>query len=134
MSQVYKGSCLCGEVRFSYTGPSLWCAHCHCSMCQRAHGAPLVTWVGVPENALKMEGDDHLRWYESSRDAQRGFCTNCGSSLFFRSSRWPGEIHVVRPNIDGEIDREPSAHVFWESHAAWFGFEDNLVRKESGAG
>jgi len=133
MGQSLKGSCLCGKLRFSCTGASLWCAHCHCSMCQRAHGAPLVTWVGVPEEALEIRGQESLRWYQSTDAAQRGFCTNCGSTLFFRSSRWPGEMHVVRANIEGNIDRGPSGHAYWESHASWFAFEDDLPRKNSGA-
>ncbi len=40
---THKGSCLCGELRFEYDEPSLWCAHCHCTLSQRAHGAPVVT-------------------------------------------------------------------------------------------
>lgn len=97
-------------------------------MCQRAHGAPLVTWVGVPEGAFKLDAADTLRWHHSSEAAQRGFCSACGSSLLFRSSRWPGEMHIVRSNIDGDIDRAPQGHVYWDSHAPWFAFDDALPR------
>ena len=37
------GGCLCGDVRFTVDWPSKWIAHCHCSMCRRAHGAAYVT-------------------------------------------------------------------------------------------
>lgn len=125
---TYSGSCLCGAVQFEYEAPSLWCAHCHCTLCQRAHGAPLVTWVGVKEDGLRLSDGGSLRWYQSSTDSKRGFCSTCGSTLFFKSERWPGELHVVRTNIQGDIDVSPSGHAYWESHAAWFDFEDDLPR------
>lgn len=128
MMEVYAGACLCGTVKFSYTGPSLWCAHCHCTLCQRAHGAGVVTWVGVAEAQFELLEGDNLKWHRSSAEAQRGFCTECGSSLFFRSSRWPGEMHMVRANLPDEIDREPSGHVYWESHAPWLVLGDELPR------
>jgi len=125
---TYSGSCLCGEVQFEYDGPSNWCAHCHCTLCQRAHGAPLVTWVGVAEERFRLLHSDTLQWYHSSADSRRGFCRVCGSSLFFQSERWPGEIHLVRANIEGEIDVAPGGHAYWPSHATWFEFEDQLPR------
>jgi hypothetical protein len=127
----FSGACLCKEVQFTYQPPSLWCAHCHCSLCQRAHGAPVVTWVGVAEARFILTRDNALRWYHSSADSERGFCSRCGSTLFFRSERWPGEIHIVRTNIDGSIDVVPSAHVHCESRADWFPFEDTLPRQSS---
>ncbi len=127
---TFTGGCLCGEVRFEYQSPSLWCAHCHCSLCQQAHGAPLVTWVGVAEQRFTMTADRALRWYHSSADSQRGFCTNCGTTLFFSSKRWPGEMHIVRTNIEGEIDAEPALHVHCESRANWLVLGDSLPRQD----
>jgi hypothetical protein len=98
-------------------------------MCQRAHGAPVVTWVGVEETRFRLMPNHVLKWYASSTDSERGFCSACGSSLFFRSRRWPGQIHIVRSNIAGPIDASPSAHVYWDSHAQWFEFEDKLPRE-----
>ncbi|NQZ10396.1 MAG: GFA family protein [Algicola sp.] len=124
------GSCLCGEVTFTYQPPSLWSAHCHCSLCQKAHGAAFVTWVGFNEQRMQISASDGaLRWYASTPQAQRGFCHECGSTLFFRSSRWPGEIHVVRANINSKVDLQPKAHVYWDTHVNWFEFEDELARK-----
>ena len=39
---------ICGTVEFSVALPTLFCGHCHCTMCQRNHGAAYVTWFGVP--------------------------------------------------------------------------------------
>jgi hypothetical protein len=89
-------------------------------MCRRAHGAAFVTWIGVPEERFELvEGRDTVQWYASSADSRRGFCRHCGSSLFFRSERWPGEIHVARANVPGPIDRDPEGSVHLESRVSW---------------
>jgi hypothetical protein len=129
-----RGSCLCGAVRFRVGLPSKWVAHCHCSYCRRAHGAPIVTWAGFPAEQFSFEaGTDAPTWYESSPGAQRAFCPRCGSPLFFRSSRWPGEIHVARALFIDPLDREPGAHVFYEAHVPWLQVGDDLPKKVSQA-
>ena len=126
-SKHVEGGCLCGAVRFSIKLPSKWCAHCHCSMCRRAHGAGYVTWVGFESEQFKLtRGADQLTWHESSSGARRGFCANCGSSMLFESRRWAGETHVARANIDDPIDRDPQAHVFHQSHVDWMSLDDSL--------
>ena len=129
-----EGGCLCGGVRFRIGLPTLWAAHCHCTMCRRAHGAAFVTWVGVAAERFEItRGASHLHRYQSSAAATRSFCNVCGSSLTFESSRWPGEVHVVLANLDGIIDREPDAHVYWADHVSWGDWRDrNLSIVEPG--
>ncbi|HSN70239.1 MAG TPA: GFA family protein [Steroidobacteraceae bacterium] len=122
-AQTVDGGCLCGQVRFRIGLPTLWAAHCHCTLCRRAHGAAFVTWVGVAaERFAVVAGAQGLVRYPSSPGAVRTFCGRCGSTLFFQSTRWPGEVHVVLANLDGPIDREPDAHVYWADHVAWGDF------------
>jgi hypothetical protein len=127
-----SGHCFCGAVGFSLEWPSKWVAHCHCTMCQRAHGAAYVTWVGMAEDRVHIEDPQHqLRWFASSPGAERGFCVRCGSSLFFRSSRWAGELHVARANLDGDTDKPPVVHAFWDTHVDWASIDadDGLMRQ-----
>lgn len=120
MTESASGKCLCGNVRFEFGLPTLWCAHCHCTLCRRAHGAGFVTWVGVDAGRFNLTtGTDSLVRYASSHGANRSFCANCGSTLLFESERWPGEVHVVLANIDTPIDREPAKHAFADDHAPW---------------
>ncbi len=124
-----KGSCLCGAVRFEVTPPTKWCSHCHCSMCQRAHGAAFVTWFGVERSQFVMtSGDERVAWFKSTAPARRGFCTRCGSTLFFESDSWPGEIHIALAHMEGAIDRAPAAHVFYDTHVTWVEVGDDLRR------
>ncbi len=126
-----RGSCLCGEVQFELHWPSKWVAHCHCSLCRRAHGAAFVTWVGMAVGHCHLH-DPHARlhWYASTFGAERGFCGHCGSSLFFRSVQWPGELHVALANLRDPVDRAPQAHAYWDSHVDWIALDpgDGLKR------
>ena len=56
-----RGACLCGDLAFEATLPSKWVAHCHCTLCQRAHGAPVVTWVGFDENQARIDDPQAIR-------------------------------------------------------------------------
>jgi hypothetical protein len=129
MSEPIVGACLCGGLRFEVAPPTKWCAHCHCSMCRRAHGAGVVTWFGAHSDSFRLvSGEELLRWYQSSEGARRGFCTRCGSMLFFEGQRWPGEIHIARACVPGRIDREPRAHVFYDQHVEWLQLSDELAK------
>jgi hypothetical protein len=131
-ASVAQGSCLCGALRFKAELPTKWVAHCHCTYCRRAHGAPLVTWAGFPSHAFVLEsGSIDPAWYESSPGARRAHCPRCGTPLFFESARWPGEIHIARALFEGALDKEPSAHVFYEAHVPWLEVLDNLPKKVS---
>ncbi|MEJ2513915.1 MAG: GFA family protein [Gammaproteobacteria bacterium] len=125
-SPPFAGGCLCGAVRFRVTGPTKWCAHCHCTLCRRAHGAAFVTWVGLEDVHFKLDSDPTLAWYESTPGAQRGFCSRCGTTLLFRSARWPGEMHVTRAAFDGDIDRAPAGHAYFSTHVEWARVDDDL--------
>lgn len=128
-SERLKGSCLCGAVRFALVPPTHFCAHCHCTLCQRAHGATYVTWIGVPaEKQLELiAGAELLTSYKSSALATRSFCSRCGSQLFFRSERWPGEVHVAAVHLE-QLDRLPSGRVYMNDAVDWDPVHDDLPR------
>ncbi len=128
----FTGACLCGSVRFSAGMPSLFCAHCHCDFCRKAHGAAFVTWVGVREETFRIhQGEDKLTWHASSKQGRRGFCSRCGSTMLYQSTLSPGEVHIVRANIEGVIDRKPELHVFYDFHVDWVSSSDDLVKLDS---
>lgn len=130
-----RGSCLCGAVRFTAKLPSRWVAHCHCSRCRRAHGAAFVTWVGLDEGDLTIDdGQGALRWHRSDLGGSGGFCGACGSPMFFRGARWPGEIHVARALFTDPLDREPQLHAYYDTHVSWVTLADQLpTRPDLGA-
>jgi hypothetical protein len=55
---------------------------CHCIECRKWTGHFLVS-TDVPRAKLRINDGGNLSWFRSSEKAQRGFCSRCGSSLFF---------------------------------------------------
>lgn len=134
-SERVLGRCLCGSVRFSVLLPSLFCAHCHCSMCRRNHGAGYVTWFGVPAASLAIEaGAEQLCRYASSDHGTRSFCGRCGSSLFCESKHHPERVDVTLAAMDGPIDRAPQVHVHFDDRASWVRADDGLPRLGGASG
>jgi len=131
-----KGSCLCGGVVFEVAFPSRFCSHCHCSNCRKAHGAAFVTYLGVPEGRLKvLSGVRLLSAYTYGYGvggkrvvSTRTFCRRCGSTVFFSSTRWPGETHVALACLDGEPDKEPAFHFYYDKRPSWSEVRDKLPK------
>jgi len=79
------GRCLCGAVRYEVDGPLRDVMICHCSECRRWHGHVCAA-TAVRREHLRLVAERGLRWIESpasAAHARRGFCGECGSSLFW---------------------------------------------------
>src|SRR5687768_11489188 len=80
MSQTYKGSCHCGNVRFEVTGDMSEVVSCNCSICSR------MGWLlaFVPDSQFKLlSGEDSLKDYQfGKKHIHHKFCTNCGIRSF----------------------------------------------------
>ncbi len=77
-----RGHCLCGGVTFvaNEAGPQV--GACHCGTCRRWGGGPFMEVdCGT---AIEFKGEDNISLFDSSEWAQRGFCRNCGTHLFYR--------------------------------------------------
>ncbi|MFB1484619.1 GFA family protein [Corallococcus sp. RDP092CA] len=79
---MHRGSCLCGAVRFTVAGELPAPDACHCGKCRKHSGHYFVS-TDVPRSAVAIEGAEKISWFQSSEKARRGFCSVCGSSLFW---------------------------------------------------
>src|SRR5262249_10647050 len=123
------GACLCGAVKFEVTLPTKLCVHCHCSMCQRNHGAAFVTWFGVAKANFRItSGEVDLTRHQSSATGNRSFCSRCGTSLFCELARDPETIDVTLASMLGPIDLAPQAHVYFDTHVDWVRAFDDLPK------
>lgn len=124
-----EGACLCGAIRFRVTPPTLFCGHCHCTLCQRNHGAAYVTWFGVPRERMEiLEGEARLTRYASSAEGTRSFCSQCGTALFCLTKQDADHVDIPLVNMLGPIDREPELHCYFDEHKAWAPVDDGLPR------
>ena len=126
-SDSIGGGCLCGAVRFRVTPPTLFCAHCHCSMCRKSHGASYVTWFGIPRARLAFEaGEDVLVRHRSSEHGTRTFCPRCGTPLTFCSSRFPDELDVTTCSLEDPERLPPRDHTRTSARLSWVKLADGL--------
>ncbi|MEM7221622.1 MAG: GFA family protein [Pseudomonadota bacterium] len=122
-----KGSCFCGAIAFEIELPTKFCGHCHCSMCRRPHGASFVTWVGVvPEQFSITAGQENVATYQSSKNGTRSFCRVCGSQMFCQTH--DDVIDIALAALNGEIDRAPEVHWYYDSRADWTEVNDDLPK------
>ena len=122
------GACLCGAVRFEIDAPTLFCAHCHCSMCRRAHGAGYVTWIGVPYERFRMlAGEERLVRYRSSEHATRSFCGTCGTPLTYERVRSPHMVNIPRALFESRTGRQPLYHASIDELQDWAYTGERLV-------
>lgn len=81
-SQSLTGQCLCGTVSIYATGVEPHVDACHCTMCRRWSGGPLHA-LDCGTN-VSFKGDGYIKRFSSSEWAERGFCSSCGTHLFYR--------------------------------------------------
>lgn len=126
-SSQAEGSCLCGSVSFTVRFPTNWMVHCHCSRCQRAHGSAFVTWLDADIDRVEIDDPKRsLSWYHEPSGSSRGFCSHCGSPMFFRPKTPIGETHIARALFTQPLDREPGSHVHYDTHVAWVSIAETL--------
>lgn len=76
------GSCLCGAVHFTTQPVANHVGACHCAMCRKWGGGPFMELNCG--SAIQFENEEAISVFGSSDWAERGFCRNCGSHLFYR--------------------------------------------------
>lgn len=80
---MLRGSCLCGAVKLEVTGPVEHPPEaCHCTMCRKTSGH-FLSAVNIRKTDLAITGEASVAWYQSSEKVRRGFCSTCGSTLFW---------------------------------------------------
>jgi hypothetical protein len=123
------GSCLCKQVTFEVIKFQGSAGHCHCTMCQKFHGAAFSTFVVTNKSDLHwLSGHALLKEYRADNDSIRTFCACCGSSLLFESKHNRNEdtIEIALAAFDTFETVHPDAHIYTESKVDWFDINDDL--------
>jgi hypothetical protein len=128
------GRCLCGAVRFEVRGPLRDILVCHCEECRR-WGGYLGAFTSTRVEHLAVDGDEALRWIDSpgsDRNARRGFCTECGSSLFWQPAG-SERVGIAAGTLDRPTGLRVAGH--WYTHHAgdWDEPRDGLPHDELAA-
>jgi hypothetical protein len=127
MKLPLEGGCLCAAVRYRIGAAPDHADYCHCRMCQRATGAPVVPWLTVASGAFAWTTGEPAV-YRSSQQAERLFCPRCGSQLAFRDLADPDHVDVTLASLDDPEAVRPSYHIWTSSRIGWFEVADALPR------
>ena len=116
------GKCLCGAVSFKAQSIEKHIHACHCSMCRRWNGGPAMA---CSVGSVSFSGEENVSRYPSSDWAERGFCKQCGSNLFYflkpdRYIMWAGAFDEQPFELGGEI--------FCSEKPAWYDFAGDHPR------
>jgi hypothetical protein len=123
------GSCLCGAVAYRLTRPRIDAGYCHCGICRRASGAPVVAWLTLPVDGFAYTTGAPVV-YRSSAHGQRELCGACGTPLVYRSTKTPDEVDVTIASLDDPAAVAPEYHIWRESRLPWFETADALPRHD----
>ena len=124
-----EGQCLCGSIRITASSESNSVGACHCKSCRRWGGGPFLE-IDCGQ-AVTIDGEEHLSVFDSSDWAERGFCRNCGSHLFYRLKE-SGQHMVPIGLFDDRDDLSFTHQVFIDEKPLYYHF-GNETREMTGA-
>jgi hypothetical protein len=125
MKLPLEGGCLCGAVRYRIGAEPRSADYCHCWMCRRAAGAPVVARLTVANDAFAWtKGEPAL--HRSSPNAERFFRPACGTQLALRDE--PDYLDVTLARLDDPEAVRPSYYIWTASRIGWFDTGDDLPR------
>lgn len=119
-----KGSCHCGSVSFEVRGSLRDVIYCHCEQCRKQSGH-FVAATRAEDRALNIKGADNLTWYEASADAKRGFCSNCGSLMFWKAHD-SENTSIMAGSFDTPSGLKAGFHIYTRNKGDYYEICDGL--------
>ena len=125
MTKSLSGQCLCGSVKFTATGEITRVTACHCQQCRRQNG-------GGAFHSLEIKGEIDLieyatlSWFTSSDWAERGFCNQCGTSLFWKLKREGSHYDISLGALDDTSGIDLQAHIFADDKGSYETLSDDI--------
>ena len=112
-----NGHCLCGAVRFS-CADARDIGACHCGFCRRWGGGPLLAVHCGPD--VRFSGSEHIAVYASSSWAERAFCKQCGTHLYYKLLS-NGEYFVPAGAFESD-EFEIASQIYIDKKPAYYAF------------
>lgn len=134
MSDILKGSCLCGRVTYQLTERVRSVANCHCTTCKKLTSGAFQTVALVREQGFELlTGQENLSSYEISGRARKHFCRTCGTPIYNLNQKFPGWVLVPIGPLDDPAALTPTLNVYCESMLGWVKTIGELKSFEQGA-
>ena len=129
------GRCLCGAVRYEIQGPLRDVELCHCGECRRWHGHVCAMTAARSEH-VRFVADGGLRWLDSAGSAahaRRGFCGQCGSSLFWDAPD-RDTISIAAGTLDAPTGLRTTKQIYTADAGDYYELDPSLQRFEGSGG
>jgi hypothetical protein len=81
------------------------------------------------QDGVSFDSDRALKWFRSSEYGERGFCSDCGSSLFWRAPGDGNDVAISVSTLDDGHGIEIMEHIWIDDKPDWYDFADNTPRK-----
>lgn len=120
-------NCLCGAISMEVQDIHSEVGACHCSMCRRWGAGPLLTVEAGTGATISIQPDNLVTRYRSSEWAERGFCSICGSHLFYHLLQ--GDSYSIP--IDLFADQEGAAltvEVYYDQKPSYYSFANDTKK------
>ena len=124
---MHTGSCLCGAVRISVAGELHPPDACHCTQCRRWSGHVWAS-TDVPRESVTVTGEERVTWFQSSERVRRGFCSTCGSVLFW-DPLGRAKIAVAMGAFDRPTGTRLEKHIFVADKGDYYEIADGLPQE-----
>lgn len=127
MTKTTRGSCNCGGVKWEAEGALADVMTCHCKQCRKQSGHYYAV-TNAPHEKLRIDGEENLTWYFGSEEAARGFCSICGSAMFWKHEG-RSYMCMLAGTIDGDSGLKVSEHIFVEDKGDYYSLEDGIPQR-----
>lgn len=119
-----SGKCLCESITYEITGQARDVVNCHCSRCRR-HTGHFMAATATEVDGIEISGDT-LRWYDVTEQVQYGFCSNCGSTLFWRTERRPDLISIAAGTLTPPTGLKTAAAIYTNYASDYHALDDSI--------
>ena len=121
-----SASCLCNGISMTIKGEFRPVINCHCIQCAKTHGN-YAAYTSVLEENIIFKSKKTLKWFKSSAKAKRGFCKNCGASIFFKRIGSKA-ISLSAGTLQNPTGLITSSHIFLHNKRDYYKLSDKLPK------
>jgi hypothetical protein len=130
MAEIITGGCSCGAVRYEVHGALRDVITCHCEQCRRTSGH-FVAATACRRPAFTLTRSGPLKWYVAVPGFRRGFCSECGSNLFFEATGQE-RVSIAAGSLDKPQGLKIAAQIFVGEAADYYNIDPQVPSSKLG--
>ena len=119
-------NCLCGGIQFKTKGHHRDIHNCHCIQCMKTHGN-FAAYTALKDINVKFITKRTLKWFKSSKKAQRGFCKKCGASILFKMNK-SNIISISAGLFDKSLKLKTNRNIFTKNRLKYYSLDKNIPK------